>query len=233
MQKNTYVQAFAVALGLYADTTSLGGQSLLDNGLAAQFGFVVTASGAGTFNVGNSGAAFGVANGTSVSVTQLLKTADDNFNSATGMFYGGDQTNTSADNSVLNGINSVGDISGSSSLPPTVGVTTLNDSATLSGGSNPTGTITFYLMAPGSSASTPLSQAVYTDTVTISGNGTYSTSTAGTNKGGYLPQISGTYEWVAIYSGDSTNSSVISPFGSEPWTVGGPTSPSTRFRAIP
>ena len=45
LQKNTYVQAFAVALGLYADTTSLGGQSLLNNGLAAQYGFVVTASG--------------------------------------------------------------------------------------------------------------------------------------------------------------------------------------------
>jgi hypothetical protein len=43
--KNTYVQAFAVALGVYADTTSLGGQSLINNGLAPTYGFVVTSGG--------------------------------------------------------------------------------------------------------------------------------------------------------------------------------------------
>src|SRR5205814_7403084 len=75
LPKNTYVQAFAVALGLYADTTSLGGQSLLNNGLAAQYGFVVTAGGAGTFNVGGNGAAFGVANNTTLTVQQILQAA--------------------------------------------------------------------------------------------------------------------------------------------------------------
>ena len=70
--KNTYVQAFAVALGVYADTTSLGGQSLVNNGLAAKYGFVVSAGGGdnATYNVGSDGAAFGVANGTTLSVSQ-------------------------------------------------------------------------------------------------------------------------------------------------------------------
>ena len=62
----------------------------------------------------------------------------------------------------------------------------LTDSATLTGGSNPTGTITFYLLAPGSTSSTALSSAVYTDVVTVTGNGTYTTS-QGHNPGGYVP----------------------------------------------
>ena len=49
----------------------------------------------------------------------------------------------------------------------------------LSGGFNPTGTITFTLFNPSN-------VAVYTDVVTVSGNGTYTTA-AGNNPGGYLP----------------------------------------------
>src|SRR5262249_61761831 len=67
----------------------------------------------------------------------------------------------------------------------------------LSGGSSPTGTITFTLYSPSN-------VAVYTDTVTVSGNGTYDTST-GTNPGGYLPTVTGTYLWSASYSGDPFN----------------------------
>ena len=226
LQKNTYVQAFAVALGLYAATTSLGGQSLLSNGLAAQCGFVVTAGGAGTFNVGPNGSAFGASNGSSVSVQTLLQTADSHFSPTTTLFYAGDSTNSSAANNVLNGINSVGDIPGSPNALTSGGVTHLNDAATLSGGVNPTGTITFYLMAPGSTASTPLSSAVYVDVVTVGGNTTYATATAGSNSGGYVPTTPGTYQWVAVYSsGDTLNKGATSPFGSEPWTVGvaGPT----------
>jgi hypothetical protein len=94
----------------------------------------------------------------------------------------------------------------------------LNDSATLSGGYNPTGTITFYLLPPGATSSTPLSSAVYTDTVTINGNGIYTTS-MGSNPGGYDATTTGTYEWVAIYNGDSNNNGATSCFGSEPTTV--------------
>jgi hypothetical protein len=54
---------------------------------------------------------------------------------------------------------------------------------------------------------------VDTETVTVSGNGTYSTPT------GYLPAVVGTYQWVATYSGDSNNNTVTSPMGSEPVVV--------------
>ena len=136
--KNTYVQAFAVALGLYADTSALGGASLVSNGLAAQNGFVVTASGAGTFNVGNDGAAFSVTNGTSVSVASVMSTVNSSFSPSTGLFYTGDQGKTSGANDVLNGINSVGDIPGNASNLGGSGII-LMDSATLSGGHEPDG----------------------------------------------------------------------------------------------
>jgi len=54
----------------------------------------------------------------------------------------------------------------------------------------------------------------------VSGDGIYTTTTQGTNPGGYVPTATGTYQWVAVYSGDGNNVSVTSPFGSEPWNVG-------------
>ena len=93
----------------------------------------------------------------------------------------------------------------------------LTDSATLSLGLNPTGTITFYLFAPGSTSSTPLSSAVYTATVPVShGDGTYDISQATSTTGSNVPTTTGTYQWEAIYSSDNNNSSASSPFGTEP-----------------
>src|SRR5262249_52702467 len=83
----------------------------------------------------------------------------------------------------------------------------LTDSATLSGGFNPTGTITFTLFAPNSNT------GVDTETVTVNGNGTYTTPN------GFLPTGTGTYEWVASYSGDANNNPVASPKGDEPEIV--------------
>jgi hypothetical protein len=71
--------------------------------------------------------------------------------------------------------------------------TRLTDSATLSGGSNPTGAITFTLHDPSG-------VVVDTETATVSGNGTYSTPH------GYLPTRAGTYRWSARYGGDANNS---------------------------
>src|SRR5262249_8838363 len=73
----------------------------------------------------------------------------------------------------------------------------LNDTAGLSGRFNPTGTITSTLFNPSH-------VAVYTDVVTVNGNGSYDTSN-GNNPGGYLPTITGTYLWTATYSGDANN----------------------------
>ncbi len=77
------------------------------------------------------------------------------------------------------------------------GLPKLTDSATLSGGYCETGTITFTLYDNG--GSTP----VDTETVSVSGNGTYTTPTGYT-----LPTagtVTGTYQWDASYSGDGKN----------------------------
>src|SRR5438067_6181194 len=90
---------------------------------------------------------------------------------ATALFYGGSQTPTSQANNVLDGINVSGETPGGMTI--VFSSTKLTDSATLSGGFNPSGTITFYLMGPGATPATPLTSAVYTDVVTVSANGTY------------------------------------------------------------
>ncbi|MGA7497695.1 MAG: SpaA isopeptide-forming pilin-related protein, partial [Isosphaeraceae bacterium] len=97
----------------------------------------------------------------------------------------------------------------------------LTDTATLSGGYNPGGTIIFYLFAPGVTPKANDSNNVYSDTVTVSSNGTYSTGT-GTITGTAVPTTTGTYEWVANYSGDGNNNAFTSTFGGEPETVAQP-----------
>jgi len=70
---------------------------------------------------------------------------------------------------------------------------TLTDTATLSGDNNPTGSITFFLTDPSSSV-------VDIETVTVNGNGDYTTPN------GFSPSVAGTYMWSASYSGDVNNS---------------------------
>ena len=77
---------------------------------------------------------------------------------------------------------------------------TLNDSALLSGGSAPTGTITFTLFVNGGAS------PVDTETVTVTGNGTYTTPTGFTLP--TTPAAVGTYQWDASYSGDSINAAI-------------------------
>ncbi|MDB5357471.1 MAG: hypothetical protein JWN24_3924 [Phycisphaerales bacterium] len=91
----------------------------------------------------------------------------------------------------------------------------LTDTATLSGGFYETGSVTFYLFAPGVTPNATYSNNVYSDTVTVAGNNTYTTA-AGTNPGGYSPTVAGTYQWVAVYSGNANNIGITSPYGSEP-----------------
>ena len=81
----------------------------------------------------------------------------------------------------------------------------LTDSATLAGGDNPTGTITFVLTAPDGSV-------VDTETDTVSGNGTYGTPI---QPDGFVPTVTGTYQWSASYSGDSNNNPVSGPAETE------------------
>jgi len=89
---------------------------------------------------------------------------------------------------------------------------TLKDAATLSGGNSPTGTIKFNLYQP--SSATCSGTPSFTKSVTVSGNGTYGTST------GFAGNALGTWHWTASYSGDGNNNSTSTPCAAEPVTVG-------------
>ncbi|MGH3103340.1 MAG: Ig-like domain-containing protein [Gaiellaceae bacterium] len=98
---------------------------------------------------------------------------------------------------------------------PVVGPTgsEFRDEATLSGGSDPAGTITFRFYGPDD----PLCQnpPAFTSVVVVDhGNGTYTS-------GGFTPSHSqfGSYEWTAHYSGDGDNAPSSSPCGLEPVVV--------------
>jgi plastocyanin len=67
------------------------------------------------------------------------------------------------------------------------------DVATLSGGDNPTGTITWDVYAAGA-----CSTSLHTVSEMVNGDGTYNSPT-------WVPTTVGTYQWVAKYSGDANN----------------------------
>ena len=77
----------------------------------------------------------------------------------------------------------------------------LSDSATLTGGYNATGTITFKLFPPADP--TCAGTEVYSEDVTVNGDGTYSTT--GTGTGDNTAALAGTWHWTATYSGDTNN----------------------------
>ncbi|MGE5375997.1 MAG: hypothetical protein ACM3XO_13145, partial [Bacteroidota bacterium] len=99
----------------------------------------------------------------------------------------------------------------------------LNDSATLSGGNNPTGNIVFNLYGPGDL--TCAGPAVYNQTVPLSGSGA-STSP------GFTSNAVGTYRWTAHYSGDTYNNPADSGCQAELVTVG-PAKPTITTVASP
>ena len=85
--------------------------------------------------------------------------------------------------------------------PVTVG-SNIHDTATLSGGYDPTGTITFTLYRTSSCKT-----QVTSSHVSVTGNGRYASGTVTTT-------AAGTYYWVASYSGDANNTAVTSPCNS-------------------
>ncbi len=90
MTKNTYAQAFAVALGIYADTSSFGG-----NSTAQGFGFKVVAGGRSGGDVQRRQQRRGVRRGQQyqpVGAATILQNLNNNFSPSTGNFYGGNQT---------------------------------------------------------------------------------------------------------------------------------------------
>jgi len=81
---------------------------------------------------------------------------------------------------------------------------TMFDTATLSGGAAPTGTITFNAFGPNDA--TCALPAAFTSTTAVSGNGSYTSAT-------FTPLLRGTYLWIATYSGDPNNNSATTMCG--------------------
>jgi hypothetical protein len=75
----------------------------------------------------------------------------------------------------------------------------VTDTATLSGGNNPTGTIAFNVYGPNDATCTGTATLVSTETV--NGNGNYTSDS-------FTPTAVGTYRWIASYSGDANNAAV-------------------------
>jgi N-acetylneuraminic acid mutarotase len=98
-------QVLATALNVYATTQSLGGTA------ATKYGFTVNAYGLGaySYNVGSDGAAFGVANNTTLNVYQLLMAVNTKANN--GLLYNGDVTLQKQAADLLGSLNLAGSIS--------------------------------------------------------------------------------------------------------------------------
>ena len=62
-----------------------------------------------------------MSNNTSLTVSTILQTLNSNFSPSTRHFYGGNSTNDSAANNVVNGINTTGDITNALSLTAPAG----------------------------------------------------------------------------------------------------------------
>src|SRR5262249_11526046 len=109
---NTFIQAAAAAFGIYADTTGLGGASLVSNGLAAKYNFLGTAAGGGAATVSDAAnaPAFGTISNTALTIGKVLSIIDANYNPQTQQLFGGDSIGVGMANNVLTGVNLTGNI---------------------------------------------------------------------------------------------------------------------------
>lgn len=80
----------------------------------------------------------------------------------------------------------------------------VNATATLSEGTQPTGTIAFRLYGPSDPACTQI--PLFTSTATVSGNGAYASAP-------FMPTQAGAHRWIASYSGDAGNRAAQSGCG--------------------
>jgi uncharacterized repeat protein (TIGR01451 family) len=140
-------------------------------------------------------------------------------------------TATDTSNSAINGTsNSIAVSQATPTLSGTVSPTSGNvgtaftDTAVLSGGVNPTGTITFTVHGPNAGN---CATAIFTSIKTVAGNGSYTSDP-------FTATTPGTYTFVAQYSGDANNSPVGTVCGAagQTFTVNQP-SPSPTPTATP
>ena len=81
----------------------------------------------------------------------------------------------------------------------------LSDAAQVTGGDNPTGTVTFKLFGPNDSACS--GPALMSNVVNLNAGAATS--------GSYATSAAGSYSWTALYSGDAHNGDALSGCGSE------------------
>ena len=137
-------------------------------------------------------------------------------------FYSGDANNNDASSNCTSEPLTVNKVTPAIDTVPTPGTAAgpivgvyLNDSANVTGGDSPTGTVTFYLFAPGTTCSTTnTSAAAYDSTDALSGG------SAATDNTTYASDSAGTWTWLAEYNGDTNNNSVWSNCVDEQVTVG-------------
>jgi serine/threonine protein kinase len=98
-------QVLATALAVYVTDPTLD-----NTGVGTQYGFVVGGNGVATatYNVGSNGAAFGVADNTTMTVMDLLLAADAQ--AVNGVLYNGNTTKRNMANNVFSAINEAGGI---------------------------------------------------------------------------------------------------------------------------
>ena len=98
-------QVLATALAVYVTDATLD-----NTGVGTQYGFTVRGNGVATstYNVGSSGAAFGVANNATMTVLDILLAADAQ--AVNGALYNGDATRRNLANTVFSALNEAGGI---------------------------------------------------------------------------------------------------------------------------
>jgi hypothetical protein len=130
--------------------------------------------------------------------------------------YNGDANNNAAATSCGDESVAIGKASPAISTTASAGGpagTVVIDTTILSGGISPGGTIEFKLYGPSAAADcsgTPVDD----ETVTVTGNGNYTTLI------GFTPSQAGTYWWTASYSGDANNNPAATNCGDEQVTIG-------------
>jgi hypothetical protein len=132
--------------------------------------------------------------------------------------YGGDGNNTEARSGCGKEAVTIGKHSDTLTSTPSPGGitgTTIFDTVKIEGGVAPSGTVTFSLYGP--SDPTCSDAAIFTSTTALgAGGAAKSTSFSGTTQ-------AGTYNWIAVYSGDATNVSSNDKCGDEPVNITKPT----------
>jgi len=135
--------------------------------------------------------------------------------------YNGDANNSTAKSACGNESVVIGKVSPAivtvASAGGAVG-TQIHDTAQVSGGDNPTGTVTFTLFAPSNTNCTSGdggSGSVQSVTVALGSDGSASSASSP-----FTTTAVGTYNWIAMYSGDANNKSVSTTCSSEPVDIG-------------